>query len=83
MKEEILICCCNLQVALTVFPERPVASSTFGGVPWWIIVLSVLLGLLLLALLIFLLWKVGLLQKDCKLKKKCIFAEIFFFFLNN
>ncbi|KAF6727624.1 Integrin alpha-6 [Oryzias melastigma] len=51
------------QVALTVFPERPVASSTFGGVPWWIIVLSVLLGLLLLALLIFLLWKSGLFGK--------------------
>uniref|UniRef100_A0A3B3UFC5 Integrin, alpha 6b n=1 Tax=Poecilia latipinna TaxID=48699 RepID=A0A3B3UFC5_9TELE len=34
-------------------------SAQYGGVPWWIIVLSILLGLLLLALLAFLLWKCG------------------------
>uniref|UniRef100_A0A3B3UGA1 Integrin, alpha 6b n=1 Tax=Poecilia latipinna TaxID=48699 RepID=A0A3B3UGA1_9TELE len=44
-------------VKLTVFPER--RSAQYGGVPWWIIVLSILLGLLLLALLAFLLWKCG------------------------
>lgn len=47
-----------LQVRLTVFPERRAAQ--YGGVPWWIIVLSILLGLLLLGLLAFLLWKVGI-----------------------
>ncbi|XP_047225356.1 integrin alpha-6-like isoform X3 [Girardinichthys multiradiatus] len=45
------------QVRLTVFPERRAAQ--YGGVPWWIIVLSILLGLLLLGLLAFLLWKCG------------------------
>lgn len=48
---------CALQVSLTAFPER--LEAQYGGVPWWIIVLSVLLGLLLLGLLAFLLWKVG------------------------
>uniref|UniRef100_A0A3Q0SIX9 Integrin, alpha 6b n=1 Tax=Amphilophus citrinellus TaxID=61819 RepID=A0A3Q0SIX9_AMPCI len=41
-----------------MFPER--REARHGGVPWWIIVLSILFGLLLLALLAFLLWKVRL-----------------------
>ncbi|XP_015241563.1 PREDICTED: integrin alpha-6 isoform X1 [Cyprinodon variegatus] len=45
------------QVKMTVFPVRH--ASYYGGVPWWIIVLSILLGLLLLGLLAFLLWKCG------------------------
>uniref|UniRef100_A0AAQ5YWM3 Integrin alpha-2 domain-containing protein n=1 Tax=Amphiprion ocellaris TaxID=80972 RepID=A0AAQ5YWM3_AMPOC len=53
---------CVVQVRLTVFPERRAAQ--YGGVPWWIIVLSILLGLLLLALLAFVLWKVGLKDAD-------------------
>ncbi len=52
---------CVRQVRLTAFPERRAAQ--YGGVPWWIIVLSILFGLLLLALLAFLLWKVGLKDK--------------------
>ncbi|KAI3375067.1 hypothetical protein L3Q82_021581, partial [Scortum barcoo] len=44
------------QVRVTAFPERSNAAQ-YGGVPWWIIVLSILFGLLLLALLAFLLWK--------------------------
>nr|XP_046263833.1 integrin alpha-6-like isoform X2 [Scatophagus argus] len=52
------------QLRLTVFPERRAAQ--YGGVPWWIIVLSVLLGLLLLALLAFLLWKCGVFGKKNK-----------------
>ncbi|XP_068427158.1 integrin alpha-6-like isoform X2 [Clinocottus analis] len=43
------------QVMLTLFPER--VEARYGGVPWWIIVLTVLFALLLLALLAFLLWK--------------------------
>nr|XP_020471853.1 integrin alpha-6-like isoform X3 [Monopterus albus] len=46
------------EVKLTVFPERRTAAYG-GGVPWWIIVLSILFGLLLLAMLAFLLWKCG------------------------
>ena len=42
-----------------MFPERS-AEKYGGGVPWWIIVLSILFGLMLLALLAFLLWKVWL-----------------------
>lgn len=52
------------EVSLTVFPERK--SAQYGGVPWWIIVLSILFGLLLLALLAFLLWKCGVFDKKNK-----------------
>ncbi|XP_072297362.1 integrin alpha-6-like isoform X2 [Eucyclogobius newberryi] len=53
------------EVSLTVFPEQ--RSAQFGGgVPWWIILLSVLFGLLLLALLAFLLWKCGVFDKKHK-----------------
>uniref|UniRef100_A0A7N8WV51 Integrin, alpha 6b n=1 Tax=Mastacembelus armatus TaxID=205130 RepID=A0A7N8WV51_9TELE len=48
-------------VRLTVFPER--RSAQYGGVPWWIIVLSILFGLLLLGLLAFLLWKCGFFKR--------------------
>uniref|UniRef100_A0A8C1RLR2 Integrin subunit alpha 6 n=1 Tax=Cyprinus carpio TaxID=7962 RepID=A0A8C1RLR2_CYPCA len=44
------------QVRLTVFPET--AVTPFGGVPWWIILVAVLAGILMLALLVLLLWKV-------------------------
>ncbi|XP_034557972.1 integrin alpha-6-like isoform X2 [Notolabrus celidotus] len=47
------------QARLTVYPERR-AEGISSGVPWWIIFLSVLFGLMLLALLAFLLWKCGL-----------------------
>lgn len=30
-----------------------------GGVPWWVILLAVLAGILVLALLVFILWKVS------------------------
>uniref|UniRef100_A0A3Q4I6W5 Integrin, alpha 6b n=1 Tax=Neolamprologus brichardi TaxID=32507 RepID=A0A3Q4I6W5_NEOBR len=48
-------------VRLTAFPER--REARYGGVPWWIIVLSILFGLLLLALLAFLLWKCGFFKR--------------------
>ena len=50
------------QVRVTVFPEKAVAQ--YGGVPWWIILVSVLAGILMLALLVFLLWKVCPHQND-------------------
>ncbi|XP_036940520.1 integrin alpha-6b isoform X2 [Acanthopagrus latus] len=54
----------DTEVKLTVFPER--REAQYGGVPWWIIVLSVLFGLMLLALLAFLLWKCGVFGKKNK-----------------
>uniref|UniRef100_A0A8C2I7Y6 Integrin, alpha 6b n=1 Tax=Cyprinus carpio TaxID=7962 RepID=A0A8C2I7Y6_CYPCA len=44
------------QVRVIVFPERKVAQ--YGGMPWWVILVAILLGLLMLGLLVFLLWKV-------------------------
>lgn len=35
-----------------------VSKETLGGIPIWIIILSILFGLLILALVIFVLWKV-------------------------
>ncbi|CAB1328499.1 unnamed protein product [Coregonus sp. 'balchen'] len=49
------------QVRVTVFPEKTVAQ--FGGVPWWIILVAVLAGILMLALLVFLLWKCGFFKR--------------------
>ncbi|KAK0145035.1 Integrin alpha-6 [Merluccius polli] len=46
---------------VTVFPERQ--AHQHGGLPWWIILVAILLGLLLLALLIFLLWKCGFFKR--------------------
>lgn len=51
-------------VRVTVFPERRAAQ--YGGMPWWIILVAILLGLLLLGLLVFLLWKCGFFGKKNK-----------------
>ncbi|XP_036395908.1 integrin alpha-6-like [Megalops cyprinoides] len=48
------------QVRVTVFPERTVAH--YASVLWWIILVGILAGLLMLALLVFLLWKCGFFQ---------------------
>uniref|UniRef100_A0A672PH89 Integrin alpha-6-like n=1 Tax=Sinocyclocheilus grahami TaxID=75366 RepID=A0A672PH89_SINGR len=47
---------------VTVFPERKVAQ--YGGMPWWVILVAILLGLLLLGLLVFLLWKCGFFKRS-------------------
>uniref|UniRef100_A0A4W4GT25 Integrin alpha-2 domain-containing protein n=1 Tax=Electrophorus electricus TaxID=8005 RepID=A0A4W4GT25_ELEEL len=47
---------------LTVFPEHTAAQ--FGGVPWWIILVAVLAGILMLALLVLLLWKCGFFKRS-------------------
>ncbi|XP_058643970.1 integrin alpha-6 isoform X3 [Onychostoma macrolepis] len=52
------------QVRLTVFPETTV--TPFGGVPWWIILVAVLAGILMLALLVLLLWKCGFFKRAQK-----------------
>ncbi|XP_067405338.1 integrin alpha-6 isoform X2 [Emydura macquarii macquarii] len=52
------------QVRLTVFPAKTVALHT--GVPWWIILVAILAGMLMLALLVFLLWKCGFFKRSKK-----------------
>lgn len=37
-----------------------VSKETLGGIPIWIIIISILIGILILALVIFILWKVNL-----------------------
>uniref|UniRef100_A0A3Q3VLA2 Uncharacterized protein n=1 Tax=Mola mola TaxID=94237 RepID=A0A3Q3VLA2_MOLML len=51
-------------VTLTVSPESTVAQ--LNGVPWWIILVAVLAGILILALLVFLLWKCGFFKRASK-----------------
>ncbi|XP_069780423.1 integrin alpha-1 [Narcine bancroftii] len=50
------------QVTLTVSKE------SYGGVPFWVILLSILAGLLLLALVILALWKAGFFRRPLKEK---------------
>ncbi|XP_061090991.1 integrin alpha-6-like [Conger conger] len=54
------------QVRVTVFPEKSAAQQS--GVPWWIILVAILAGILMLALLVFLLWKCGFFKRDKKNK---------------
>ncbi|XP_036400795.1 integrin alpha-6-like [Megalops cyprinoides] len=52
------------QVRVTVFPEKSVAQ--YSGVPWWVILVAILAGILMLALLVFLLWKCGFFKRAKK-----------------
>ncbi|XP_063115356.1 integrin alpha-6 isoform X1 [Cavia porcellus] len=45
------------QVRVTVFPSKTVAQ--YSGIPWWVILVSILAGILMLALLVIVLWKCG------------------------
>ncbi|ETE65497.1 Integrin alpha-6, partial [Ophiophagus hannah] len=51
-------------VRVNVFPTKTVAL--YKEVPWWIILVAILAGLLMLALLVFLLWKCGFFKRDKK-----------------
>ncbi|XP_075385376.1 integrin alpha-6 isoform X2 [Tenrec ecaudatus] len=52
------------QVRVTVFPSKTVAQ--YSGVPWWIILVAILAGILMLALLVFVLWKCGFFKRNKK-----------------
>uniref|UniRef100_A0A3Q0QV27 Integrin subunit alpha 6 n=1 Tax=Amphilophus citrinellus TaxID=61819 RepID=A0A3Q0QV27_AMPCI len=51
-----------LQARVQVFPDSEVAKNQ--GVPWWIILVAVLIGALILALLVYLLWKCGFFKRS-------------------
>ncbi|KAG8124921.1 hypothetical protein E2320_020203, partial [Naja naja] len=51
-------------VRVNVFPTKTVAL--YKEIPWWIILVAILAGLLMLALLVFLLWKCGFFKRDKK-----------------
>ncbi|XP_048095453.1 integrin alpha-6 isoform X1 [Alosa alosa] len=55
--QNIILRDAETEMKITVFPEKTVAL--YSGVPWWIILVAVLAGILMLALLVFLLWKCG------------------------
>ncbi|XP_017263420.1 integrin alpha-1 [Kryptolebias marmoratus] len=44
----------------------PVSKETVEGIPFWIIIVSILLGLLILALVIFILWKLGFFKRKTR-----------------
>lgn len=44
------------QVQVMIYPEPGLVDQDW--IPWWIILLAVLIGILLLTLLVYLLWKV-------------------------
>uniref|UniRef100_A0A452UIL2 Integrin alpha-7 n=1 Tax=Ursus maritimus TaxID=29073 RepID=A0A452UIL2_URSMA len=52
------------QIRVTVFPSKTVAQ--YSGIPWWIILVAILAGILMLALLVFLLWKCGFFKRNKK-----------------
>ncbi|XP_068101627.1 integrin alpha-6 isoform X2 [Hyperolius riggenbachi] len=52
------------ETRVTVFPEKTQAQYT--GVPWWIILVAILAGILMLALLVFILWKCGFFKRSKK-----------------
>ncbi|XP_012735236.2 integrin alpha-1 [Fundulus heteroclitus] len=43
-----------------------VSKETVGGIPFWIIIVSILIGLLILALVIFILWKLGFFKRKSR-----------------
>ncbi|XP_078183515.1 integrin alpha-6 isoform X4 [Callithrix jacchus] len=50
------------QVRVTVFPSKTAAQ--YSGVPWWIILVAILAGILMLALLVVILWKCGFFKRS-------------------
>uniref|UniRef100_A0A3B3VT15 Integrin subunit alpha 6 n=1 Tax=Poecilia latipinna TaxID=48699 RepID=A0A3B3VT15_9TELE len=51
----------DFTVTVPVSPDSDVAQF---GIPWWIILIAVLAGILILALMVFLLWKCGFFRRS-------------------
>ncbi|XP_030323941.1 integrin alpha-7, partial [Calypte anna] len=49
------------QISISIYLDPGVAVA--GGVPWWVILLAVLAGVLVLALLVLVLWKFGFFRR--------------------
>ncbi|XP_059198646.1 integrin alpha-6 [Centropristis striata] len=60
--ENMILRTSHSEVTVVVSPEG--AVSQHSGVPWWIILVAVLAGILILALLVFLLWKCGFFKRS-------------------
>ncbi|XP_043549574.1 integrin alpha-6-like isoform X1 [Chiloscyllium plagiosum] len=60
--KNIVINNAETKVRVTVFPEK--TENHYFGVPWWIVFVAILVGILLLALLVFLLWKCGFFKRS-------------------
>ncbi|XP_024142822.1 integrin alpha-6 isoform X2 [Oryzias melastigma] len=65
----------NIDVKVDVSPDSDVAQYV---VPWWVILLAVLAGILILALMVFLLWKCGFFKRAYRdqYRAACHKAEI-------
>uniref|UniRef100_A0A663F001 Integrin subunit alpha 7 n=1 Tax=Aquila chrysaetos chrysaetos TaxID=223781 RepID=A0A663F001_AQUCH len=51
----------STQIPVSIYLDPGAAVA--GGVPWWVILLAVLAGILVLALLVFILWKLGFFRR--------------------
>uniref|UniRef100_A0A672LN35 Integrin subunit alpha 7 n=1 Tax=Sinocyclocheilus grahami TaxID=75366 RepID=A0A672LN35_SINGR len=56
----VLISVC-VQVSVMIYPEHGLSDQ--HSIPWWIILIAVLAGIIVLALLVCLLWKCGFFQR--------------------
>ncbi|KAM4794721.1 integrin alpha-7 isoform 2-T3 [Rhinophrynus dorsalis] len=52
------------QIGVMLYSDLGVA--VLGGIPWWIILIAVLAGILLLLLLVFILWKCGFFKRSSR-----------------
>lgn len=64
-RENVILTNQNTNVNVNVSPDDEAAKHQ-GGVPWWIILVAVLIGLLILILLVYLLWKCGFFRRPSK-----------------
>ncbi|XP_075593694.1 integrin alpha-7 isoform X5 [Balearica regulorum gibbericeps] len=54
----------STQIPVSIYLDPGAAVA--GGVPWWVILLAVLAGVLVLALLVFILWKCGFFKRSSR-----------------